>query len=497
MKELADVALNAARMGGAEYADIRISRQKDQAINTREERVGGVSNSESFGFGVRVLVDGAWGFAASHRVEKDNIAEVTGRALAIARANRVGLQRPVELPPEPAYVDQWSTPAKKDPFEVSTEEMAGLLLRANAEAMKVDGVKFCSSSMGFQKEEKYFASTDGSYIQQNLIRTQPYLTVTATDSATGKFESREAAEITPRGLGYEFIEECDLVGVAPRMAEDAVRKLKAKSVEPGKRDLILHPSNVWLTIHESIGHPTELDRVMGLEADCAGTSFLTLDKLGKLQLGSPIVNFKADRTIHAGVSTCGYDDDGSKTTEWQLVKDGVLVDYQTCREQVNWPEYRAARKAAGLPEADRSYACSYADSWSSVPFQRQPNIHLEPGKRELSLDDLIADTDDGIYIVGNGSFSIDQQRRNFQFSGQVFYEIKKGRIVGMLNDVAYQANTQDFWNSCDAICDERFWELGGTLGCGKGQPMQCAKMSHGAAPARFRNINILNTRRAV
>jgi len=497
MKELADAGLNAARMAGAQYADIRISRHRDRRVSTREDHVTGVSNSESYGFGIRVLVNGAWGFAASHHVDIDTIDQVARRAVEAARANAAALARPVELAPGQAYVDRWRTPLKKNPFDVPVQEQVDLLLSVNAAALAVEGTKFCTSSMHFQNEHKYFASSEGSYIDQNIVRSFPDINVTAVDADSGKFESRESVEVPARSAGYEFIESCDLVALAPTLARQAVEKLHARSVEPGPRDLILDPTNLWLTIHESIGHPTELDRVLGLEADMAGTSFLTLDKLGRLQLGSPIVNFKADRTIPGGLATCGYDDDGVKTTEWHLVKDGVLVDYQTVREQPNWPEYRNARKAAGLPEVRRSYACCYADSWASFPFQRQPNIHLEPGTDPLSLDELIADTEDGIYIVGNSSYSIDQQRRNFQFSGQVFYEVKNGKITGMLKDVAYQANTQDFWNACDAICDDRFWHLNGTLYCGKGQPMQAAKMSHGASPARFRKINVLNTRRTV
>ena len=496
MKELADVALNAARMGGADYADIRISRHKEQGIYAREDHIQSVSDTESYGFGVRVLVDGTWGFAASHRVAKDEIAEVTGRARAIAKANRAANRRPVKLAPVDAYVDEWQTPIERDPFDVPLGEKTDLLLAVNEAALKVDGAKFCNSSMLFQNERKFFASTEGSSINQNLYRTRPSFTVTATDPETGKFENR-TVDISPRGVGYEYVEQNDMAARAPKMAEEAVQKLKARSVEPGKYDIILDPTNLWLTMHESLGHPTELDRVVGMEANFAGTSFLTVDKLGTFHYGSPLVNFKADRTIPGGLSTCAYDDDGCKTTEWMLIEEGVLVDYQTIREQVFWPEYRDARAAAGLPEVNHSYACCYADNWSSIPFQRQANIHLMPGTRPLSLDDLIADTERGIYIVGNASFSIDQQRRNFQFSGQTFWEIQGGKIVGMLNDVAYQAYTADFWGACDAICDERFWQMGGTYYCGKGQPGQSAKMSHGASPARFRQINILNTRRQV
>ena len=496
MKELADVALEAARSGGAEYADIRISRHRKQEISAREDHVERVEDDSSFGCGVRVLVDGVWGFAASARVDRDSVAETTRRALAVAEANRIIGRRRVELVAVDPCVDQWRTPIETDPFDVPLAEKTDLLLAVNEAALRVDGAKFCRSMLVFQNERKYFASTDGSYIDQDIYRTFPVFTVTATDAETGRFENRRA-QTAPRGMGYEWVEQCDMVALAPRMAAEAVRKLAAPSVEPGKWDLILHPSHLWLTIHESLGHPTELDRVIGLEANFAGTSFLTTDKLGTFRYGSPVVNFKADRTVPTGLGTCGWDDDGVKTTEWQLVRDGVLVDYQTIREQVLWPEYREARAAAGLDEVDRSYGCCYADSWASVPFQRQANIHLEPGPDPLSPEELIADTERAIYIVGDGSFSIDQQRRNFQFGGQAFFEIRNGKIVGMLNDVAYQAYTAEFWNACDAICDERSWEMGGTLNCGKGQPPQSAKMSHGASPARFRQINILNTRRTV
>jgi len=495
MNELADVALNAARDGGAGHADIRVSRHKTQGISAREGRLQSVSDTESFGFGVRVLLEGVWGFAASHRVDRDSVAETTRRALAVAKANRAICRRPVELVPVEAYTDTWRTPIEADPFEVPLAEKAELLLAVNAAALKTPGAKFCTSSLLFQNERKFYVSTDGSDIDQTIYRTYPQFTVTAT-AAGGRFENRRS-DTVPRQMGYEHVTACDMVAMAPEMAAQAVEKLKAPSVEPGQWDIIIHPSNLWLTIHESLGHPTELDRAVGLEANFAGTSFLTPDQIGKLQYGSKVVNFKADRTIPTGLGTCKYDDDGVKTTEWQLVREGVLIDYQTIRDQVLWPEYRQARAAAGLEEVNRSYGCSYADSWASVPFQRQANIHLEAGTGPLSLDELIADTERGIYIVGDGSFSIDQQRRNFQFGGQVFYEIRGGKIVGMLNDVAYQANTQAFWNACDAICDQRHWEMGGTLNCGKGQPGQGAKMSHGAAPARFRQINILNTRRQV
>ncbi|MFP4055753.1 MAG: TldD/PmbA family protein [Candidatus Brocadiia bacterium] len=496
MKDLAAVALDAATSGGAEYADIRISRHREQSLYSREEKLKSVADTESTGFGVRVLLDGAWGFAASHRVARDDVAAAAGRALDMARANRRAVRRPVRLVPVPAVTDTWRSPVAKDPFGVSVAEKAELLLAVNAAALAVPGAQFCTSFLLLKREHKAFASTDGSWIEQDITRTWPCFTVTAVASEGGQFESCKGDPF-PRGIGYEHVEDAGLVKLAPVVAEKAVAKLHARSVEPGRRDLVLHPSNLWLTIHESVGHPTELDRACGHEANYAGTSFLTPDKLGSLQFGSPVVNLVADKTIPGGLATCGYDDDGVKTRRWHLVRDGLFVDYQTVREQVAWPEYQEARTRAGFPRPTESGAACYADSWASFPFQRNVNIHLEPGPQPLSPEELIADTEEGIYIEGESSYSIDHQRYNFQFSGQTFHEIKGGKLGEMLKDVAYQANTQDFWRSCDAICDRRFWEMGGTYTCGKGQPPQSAPCSHGAAPARFRNVNVLNTRREV
>jgi TldD protein len=494
MRELAQAVLNAARAAGADYADVRICRHKDQRIRTREQRVESVSDTESFGCGVRVLLDGTWGFAATSEVTRDATAAAAERAVDVARANRSLRRRPVELAPAEAHVDEWRAPVERDPFDIPLAEKTDLLLAVNAAALAVKGASFCNSALFFRREDKLFASTEGSVIDQTLVRSWPTFTVTAVDAEKGEFETR-TADLLPLGRGYECVEAADLLSLARPTAEQAVEKLAAPSVQPGRRDLILHPSNLWLTIHESCGHPTELDRAVGMEANFAGTSFLTPDKLGRLKYGSDLVNFTGEKVRPGGLATCGYDDDGVQTHQFPIVTDGVFVDYLTVREQVAWPEYRQARAAAGLPPMNRSHACAYADSWGIYPIQRMPNIHLEPGAEPLSPDDLIAATDDGILIQGDASYSIDHQRYNFQFSGQVFHEVKGGQVRGMVKDVAYQANTQEFWNACDAICDERFFELGGTYFCGKNQPAQSSSVSHGAAPARFRQINVLNTRR--
>jgi len=338
--------------------------------------------------------------------------------------------------------------------------------------------------MDFVREHKLFASTEGSTIEQTLHRCDPGFVVTAIDEKKGSFQ-RRAALTDPRALGYEYIEEFDWIGEARQAGEDAVAKHSAPSVEPGVRDLILHPTHLWLTIHESIGHPTELDRAMGLEANYAGTSFLTVDKLGSYRIGSEIVTLHGEKTHPGSLATTGYDDDGVATTEWPLVERGIFVDYQTTRDQAAWIG------------RDRSYATSYAASWGAVAFQRMPNVNLLPGTAPLSLEQLIADTEDAILIKGRGSYSIDHQRYNFQFGGQVFYEVKNGKVTRMLNDVAYQSRTPEFWQACDAICDESEYYVGGSMNDGKGEPGQSNPVSHGCSPARFRKINVLNTKRSV
>ncbi len=443
-----------------------------------------IADNESYGFGVRVLVEGTWGFAASNLATRDEVARVAEQAVLIARANKILSREPVELAPVPAYVDEWKTAITTDPFTIPIKDKVDLLLRINSEALKVKGASFCSSQMLMAREEKYYASTDGSAIRQTLIRMWPTFTVTSVNSQTGRFESRNSLT-EPIGRGYECVDEKFLLEDVRLAAEEATMKHSAKPVEPGKRDLILHPTNLWLTIHESVGHPTELDRALGYEANYAGTSFLTTDKLGKLKFASDIVNFVADKTQPGGLATCGYDDDGVKTKEWHLVKDGMFVDYQTIRDQAH---------LIGQKESD---GCCYADSWSSIPFQRMPNVSLQPGKKTLLLGDLIADTEDAIMVKGRGSYSIDHQRYNFQFGGQTYWEIKNGKITGMLRDVAYQAKTPEFWNACDAICSREEYYLGGSFNDGKGEPGQSNAVSHGCTPARFRQINILNTGRKV
>ncbi len=494
IKALMQVALDVAKSGGAGYADVRVAARRQQNVNTRERIVQGVSDSDTFGLGVRTLVDGAWGFAATSVLTKDSIAATTRAALEQAKANRASQLKPVVLAPTPGnQIGEWKSPIKVDPFTVSIPDKVALLLAANEAALKVKGVRNVSSSMFFLREEKTLMTSDGSYIVQTIYRTSPSISITAVSSDFTDFQTRQSADIAPMGLGYEWVTESKMLERTPQMAEDAVAKLSAKPVEPGRYDLLLHPSNMWLTIHETVAHPTELDRALGFEANYAGTSFVAPPDqvLGKLKFGSDVMNIVGDREQPGSLGAIGWDDEAVKPTKFDIIKNGVFVDYQQTREQATMlaDYYRKVGKPV------KSYGCSYAQSWSDVQFQRMPNVSLQPGKNDWSWNDLIGQMDKGIAIVGDGSFSIDQQRYNGQFAGQVFYEIKGGKIVGQLKDVAYQFKTPLFWGSMKVIGGPKSYELGGAFGDAKGQPGQSNSVSHGCVPAIFTQCNILNTGR--
>ncbi|QXV66546.1 TldD/PmbA family protein [Mucilaginibacter sp. 21P] len=501
-KQLADAGLNTAKSAGASYADVRIGRYLNQFVITRENRVINVANTESFGVGIRVIANGCWGFAATNEVTKEGIAKAAQRAVAVAKANAKLGSAPVQLAPQKGYGEvSWKTPIEKNAFEVPIKDKVDLLLGTNAVAMN-GGANFVNSMIFAVNEQKYFASTDGSYIDQDVHRLYPTFTVTKIDAASNSFETRRSLS-SPVGMGYEYLTplaDQKISSITPLykqrydMLEDvkfattqAAEKVKSKSVEPGKYDLVLDPSHLWLTIHESVGHPTELDRVLGYEANFAGTSFLTLDKWksGNFAFGSKNVNIVGDKTQVGSLGAVGYDDEGVACKKWDIIKDGILVNYQAIRDQAH---------IIGLKE---SQGCCYAQSWQDVQFQRMPNVSLQPGKTPMAVNDMIKNVEKGIYIIGDGSFSIDQQRYNFQFGGQLYYEIKNGKIVGMLNDVAYQANTREFWNSCVAVCDERDYRLGGSFNDGKGQPSQSSAVSHGSSTARFNGVNVINTKRKI
>lgn len=484
LKAIAERALEAARSAGATYADIRINRYRNQYIGTREEKVQWVSDDESLGFGVRVLAGGAWGFAAGTAVTLDEAVRLAREAVATAKATASLRQTPVELAPVPSYKDSWNTPVAVDPFSLSIEEKASALIDANRAALGVKGARFVNSTLFQTVEHKFFASTEGSMIEQTINRIWPSLNVTAVNSDGTDFQSCGAAA-QPMGMGYEYVRNLNFADRAREAAENAVAKLSAPPITPGVRDLVLMPSHLWLVIHESIGHATELDRALGYEANYAGTSFVTVDNLRKLRYASDVVSVVGDRTEEHGLSTVGYDDEGVKATRFDIIRDGLFAGYQTTREQAGWIGENA------------SHGCAYADSYAHVPMQRMPNVSLLPGEKTLSPNDLVSGIDDGVMIEGDGSWSIDQQRRNFQFGGQVFHRIKGGKIDGLYRDVAFQSMTLDFWRSCDAVCSREHYKLGGSYWCGKAQPGQVAPVSHGSAPARFRRVNFINTGRKV
>lgn len=503
-KKLADIALNVAKSKGATYTDVRIGRYLQQYLFTRETRVQNIVNAESYGVGIRVIANGTWGFSATSDVSEAGIAKCAETAVAIAKANSKIQTEPVVLAPQKGVGEVvWNTPIKKNAFQIPIQEKIDLLMKVNGEALK-NGAGFVTSNLFFVNEQKYFASTDGSYIDQDIHRIWPTFTVTAVNKQAGKFKSRDAIS-SPMGMGYEYLDglasekiagpnglvgyrnSYDMVEDVIMASKQAKEKMTAKSVLPGKYDLVLDPNHLGLTIHESVGHPTELDRVLGYEANYAGTSFATLDKwkTKSFNYGSKQVNIVADKIQPHTLGTVGYDDEGVPCKEWDLIKEGILVNYQATRDQVNILGELA------------SHGCCYADNWNSVQFQRMPNVSLRPGKDKLNVQEMIKGVDKGIYIIGRGSYSIDQQRYNFQFGGQLFYEIKNGEIVGMLDDVAYQSNTQEFWNSCAQICDKDDYRTFGSFFDGKGQPSQVSAVSHGSSTTRFNGVNVINTGRNI
>ena len=492
-KDLLMAALNSAKMAGASYADARIGRTQRNFVITREAQIIEIVDTDTMGCGVRALVDGCWGFAATRTLTADGVAAAGKEAAAIAKANRVARDRPVELAPAPSLGERtWSNGFTVDPWTIPVEQKADLLLKANAEAMKVAGVKYVASQMFFVKEQKNYANTEGTITNQTIVRSWAPMSITAISPDFTDFQSRSNT-VAPAGRGYEHITEADIVGNARKWGEEAAQKLKAKAVEPGRYDLVLHPSHLWLTIHESVGHPTELDRAYGYEANYAGTSFVSPPEkmLGTLKYGPEMLNVQGDRSQPGACATVGFDDEGVVPEDFLIIRNGVVNDYQTTREQANWLKWWYEKN--GKPV--RSHGCSYGDAWSSVQFQRMPNVSVLPGPREQSYEDIIGATDKGIAIVGDGSFSIDQQRYNAQFGGQLFYEIKGGKVVGMLKDVAYQMRTPEFWNALDMLGGKKSYELGASFFDGKGQPGQSNSVSHGCPPTRHRQINVINTGR--
>ncbi|MEM9280262.1 MAG: TldD/PmbA family protein [Verrucomicrobiota bacterium] len=480
---LADLALAEAKQLGASFADFHLMQTDSESLFVREEMVQRVNANSRLGVSVRVLVNGAWGFAASSVIDEASVRSLAASAVAMARGQAGWRAQPVEIEPLTAYEGSWELPIEVDPFTVSLEDKVDRLLAINRSALGA-GASYCNSSVRMVRERKWLANSFGSRISQSRVRIHPGFDVTVTDPKLGGFANR-ASFLPPRGAGYEHLRDWKATEEAALAVEQAREKMAAPSVTPGKKDLVIAPSNLWLTIHETVGHPTELDRALGYEANYAGTSFCTPDKLDSLQYGSEIVTLVGDRTAENGLSTTAWDDDGVKTEgkEFAIVEKGVFRNFQMAMGQ-----------AALIGRDGGSNACAYADNFDSFPIQRMPNISLQPGEDEsVTAESLIADVEDGLFVEGNGSWSIDQQRYNFQFTAQVFHKIKNGKLDGAYKDVAYQGNSVDFWNACDGLGGAPTYELGGAFNCGKGQPPQVAPVSHGAVPARFRQVNILNT----
>ena len=480
---LGEMAMDLALRGGASYADIRLGRTESEYLAAREGRIEDCNWSLALGFGLRVLLRGSWGFAACERIGETEIRRAAAVALEKAEANARLQSRPIALEDIPAYRESWLMSGKIDPFAVPLNEKTGLLLEVNAAALNA-GADYCRSSLHFAREERLFVNSRGSSIDQRRIRTHPNFSITVVNRETGRFACRDSLA-PPRAAGWEHVGACDLVAEAAVAAGQAREKLAARPVEPGVYDVVIDGTNLYLTIHETVGHSTELDRALGWEADMAGTTFVTPDKLDTLQFGSPLMTIAAERTQEGGLATIGFDDDGvpSAGAEFAIVERGVFRNFQMALGQ------------AQLIGRERSNGCAYADNPTSFPIQRMPNISLLPNPQPCSLDDLVGGIDNGVYIVGDGSWSIDQQRDNFQFGGKLFYEIKGGKLGAMLRDAAYQDRTLRFWNSLDGLGDRSTYYTGGTFYCGKAQPLQIAPVSHGAPACRFRGVTIINTGR--
>lgn len=472
--EFTELALKRIAASGAEYGDIRIQDSSTEHIEGEDRRIASIRDAKDIGFGVRVLYHGAWGFAASSILSLEEVPRVADLAVEIARGSASVALEKVRLAPEPVHRDRVVTPYRVDPFTISLEKKTDLLLNTMETLHRQSGIARSSASLWARRDRKLFVSTEGSRVEFDLLAGQGECTATALYK--GRFASRSFN--TPHlRRGYELIEEADLLREATRVAAQAIEKVKAPAVDAGQYDLVLDPEHLSLTIHESCGHPSELDRALGYEANYAGTSFLTPDKLGNFRYGSRHVNLVADNTEPETLAATGYDDDGVQCQRWDVVRNGVFVGYCTNREV-----------ASKIGEA-RSWGANRADGWNHVPMVRIANIGLESGA--ATVEQLIADVKHGIYIEGHGSYSIDQRRYNFQFGGDAFWLIEQGRRTHMLRDVIYHGITPEFWNSCDGVADRTARRRYGFITCGKGQPGQSGWMTHAASPARFRRIQVI------
>jgi TldD protein len=481
MKEIASWVLNTAEERGASYCDLRVVDEKARSISTKNGKVGHASESESLGLGIRVIADGAWGFAATQDLSRASVMATASRAVEVARASTRVKRQELHLAPEKAYVDDWTTPVKTDPFSTSIRDNIALLLKVDSEMRSVEGITLAEAMVHFRRYEQWFYSSIGSDIHQTKF-------ITGTGYSAYSFAGTELQKRSyPNSFGgqyqnrgYELLEEFKLVENARRIAEETVALHQADQCPQGKFDIILDSSQLGLQIHESVGHPIELDRVLGMEANYAGTSFLTTDKLRKLRYGSDLVNVVADATLDhgPGLGTFKYDDEGVPGQCTPIITKGLFTGYLSSRET-----------APAIGEV-RSNGTMRAEGWNRIPLIRMTNISIVPGAKPLTLDELISSTDSGIFMQTNRSWSIDDKRYNFQFGTEIGWEIKGGKLGRMLKNPSYSGITTEFWNSMDAICSRDQWTLWGTPNCGKGQPMQTMGTGHGASPARFRQVKV-------
>jgi TldD protein len=483
-RRMAEAALARAQDFHVSHADFRFERIRSQGVRVRDGRLEGASDTEDLGYSVRVVLDGAWGFASGVVLGQTAAVQVAETAIRTAQVAAAMTSRPVELAPEPVHHDAtWVSSYEIDPLTVPLADKVELLSGWTARLMESPAVAHSSGSLRQVVENKFYTDLAGTTTTQQRVRLQPDVEAYGSHAKSGVFDSMRTIA-PPVGRGWEYLTDgYDWDAELAELPDLLEQKLAANSVKQDVYDLVIHPSNLWLTIHESIGHATELDRALGYEANYAGTSFATVDKLGSLQYGSPVMNVTGDRTVEHGLASVGYDDEGVEAQSWDIVKDGVLVGYQLDRSM-----------AQMMPELNdgRSNGCAYADSPGHIPIQRMANVSLQAAPDGPSTEELIGRVDRGVYVVGDKSWSIDMQRYNFQFTGQRFYLIENGEIAGMLRDVAYQATTTDFWNSMEAVGGPDTWVLGGAFNCGKAQPGQVAAVSHGCPTALFRGVNVLN-----
>ncbi|HEY3335872.1 MAG TPA: TldD/PmbA family protein [Candidatus Limnocylindrales bacterium] len=476
MRDLTSRALDTASALGAAYADVRVVRRVEESITIKTGRLEGVAGGESEGFGVRVLVDGAWGFAASHHLSPAEADRVAAEAVRIARASATALRTPVRLDDRPPAQGRYETPVREDPFAVPLDHKIADLMAADASLRHVDGIAWTETTFGAQREDKTFAASDGSYTQQLITHVGAGLEANAIDGDEHQRRSYPDNGGAWASAGYEFIRGLDLVGNAERVASEARELLTAPPLPPGTRTIVLHPSQLYMQVHESCGHPTELDRAYGTEASYAGTSFLTPDLLGEFRYGSELCDIVADATVEGGLGSFGWDDEGVAAQRVPLIKEGIFVGYLSSRETAP----RIGRQSGGAMRAD---------GWNRIPLIRMTNVNLLP-RDGMTFDDIVADTDDGLLFETNRSWSIDDRRLNFQFGTEVCREIKGGKVGRLYRNATYTGITYELWRSMDAVGDASSWKMWGTPNCGKGEPGQSGHVGHGVSGARFRNVRV-------